>query len=88
MSFLITMSQNELNRLEAVQKIRERRLRVTQAAQMLNLSRSQMHRLLTAYDQDGANDLVYKKRGQPSNRSNIEASRNMALDLIREQYHG
>lgn len=46
MPCLITMSQNELHRLEAVQKIRERRLTVTRAAELLHLSRSQVHRLL------------------------------------------
>jgi predicted transcriptional regulator len=54
MPCLITMSQNELHRLEAVQKIRERRLTVTRAAEVLHLSRSQVHRLLQAYDRDGA----------------------------------
>jgi transposase len=54
MSCLITMSQRELNRLKAVQKIRDRRLSVICAAEMLGLSRSQMHRLLQAYERDGA----------------------------------
>jgi hypothetical protein len=45
MPCLITMSQEELHRLEAVQKIRERRLTVTRAAEVLHLSRSQVHRI-------------------------------------------
>lgn len=54
MSCLITMSQKELNRLETVQKIKDGRLSVVQAAESLGLSRSQMHRLLQAYERDGA----------------------------------
>jgi predicted transcriptional regulator len=50
---LVTLSQKELHRLEAVQKIRERRLSVVQAAELLHLSRSQVHRLLQAYVRDG-----------------------------------
>lgn len=50
---LITMSQNELNRLEAIQKIRAHRLSVIQAAELLRISRSQVHRLLQAYDRAG-----------------------------------
>lgn len=65
---LITLSQNELHRLEAIQKLRDRRLSVVQAAEVLNLSRSQVHRLLRAYDQDGASALASKRRGRPSNR--------------------
>ncbi len=57
MSCLITMSQKELHRLELIQKIRDQRLSVVQAAQLLALSRSQVHRLLRAYDQDGADGL-------------------------------
>lgn len=34
---LITMSQQKLNRLEAIQKIKDRRLRVVQAAELLAL---------------------------------------------------
>jgi hypothetical protein len=45
MPCLITMSQPELHRLEAVQKIRERRLTVARTAELLHLSRSQVHRL-------------------------------------------
>lgn len=53
MSFMITMSQKELHRLELIQKIRDERLSVVQAAELLGLSRSQVHRLLQAYDRDG-----------------------------------
>ena len=50
MPYLVALSQKELHRLEAIQKIRERRLSVVQAAELLSLSRSQIHRLLQAYD--------------------------------------
>ncbi|MBP1876710.1 transposase [Ensifer adhaerens] len=86
MSCLITMSQKELYRLEVIQKIRDERLSVVQAAELLNLSRSQIHRLLQAYDQDGPAGLVSKKRSRPSNRRHSEDFRNAALDLIRERY--
>ncbi|MBY5454641.1 helix-turn-helix domain-containing protein, partial [Rhizobium leguminosarum] len=60
MSFMITMSQKELHRLEVIQKIRDERLSVVRAAELLGLSRSQMHRLLQAYDRDGPAGLVSK----------------------------
>jgi transposase len=86
MPCLITLSQKELHRLEAVQKVRGHRLTVTQAAELLHLSRSQVHRLLQAYDRDGAGGLASKKRGRPSNRRHSEAFRNAALDLVRAHY--
>ncbi|MBP2238636.1 hypothetical protein J2Z31_005173 [Sinorhizobium kostiense] len=50
MSCLTTMSQKELHRLELIQRIRGRSLSVVEAAELLRLSRSQVHRLLQAYD--------------------------------------
>ncbi len=86
MSCLITMSQKELHRLELIQKIRDERLTVVEAAERLDLSRSQVHRLLQAYDRDGPAGLVSRKRSRPSNRRHSEEFRNAALDLIRERY--
>ncbi|MFB2603172.1 ISNCY-like element ISRel10 family transposase, partial [Rhizobium phaseoli] len=86
MSFMITMSQKELHRLELIQKIRDERLSVVQAAERLDLSRSQVHRLLQAYDRDGPAGLVSKKRSRPSNRRHSEEFRNAALNVIRERY--
>lgn len=86
MSCLITMSQKELNRLDVIQKIRDRRLTVVQATALLDLSRSQIHRLLQAFDKFGAAGLVSGKRGHPSNRRYSEDFRNTVLDLIRAYY--
>lgn len=80
MSCLITMSQKELHRLEFIQRIRDGRLSVVQAAEQLGLSRSQVHRLLQAYDQDGTAGLVSKKRSQPSNRRQSEEFRTGQTD--------
>jgi transposase len=86
MSCLITMSQKELHRLELIQRIRGGSLTVVEAAALLRLSRSQVHRLLQAYDLAGADGLVSKKRGRPSNRRHSEDFRNLVLDLVREHY--
>ncbi|PST24112.1 ISNCY family transposase [Mesorhizobium plurifarium] len=86
MSCLITMSQKELHRLELIQRIRGGSLTVVEAAALLGLSRSQVHRLLQAYDLTGADGLVSKKRGRPSNRRYSEDFRNLVLDLVREHY--
>ncbi len=75
-----------MHRLELIQRIRGRSLSVVQAAELLGLSRSQVHRLLQAYDLAGADGLVSKKRGRPSNRRHSEDFRNLVLDLVREHY--
>lgn len=86
MSFLITLSDIELSRLEIVQRIRQRRLSVVKGAALLHISRSQMHRLLKAYNSDGAEGLVSKKRGKPSNRRYSREFRNTVVNLVREHY--
>jgi Winged helix-turn helix len=86
MPCLITLSHKELHRLEAIRNIRDHRLSVVQAADVLHLSRSQVHRLLRAYEHDGTVGIASRKRGRPSNRRYDEAFRNMALDLVREHY--
>jgi len=86
MSCLITMSQRELNRLEVIQKIRDRRLTVIQATALLDLSRSQIHRLLQAYDKLGSAGLVSGRRGRLSNHRYSEDFRNGVLDLVRGYY--
>ena len=83
---LVTLSQKELHRPEAVQKIRERRLSVVQAAALLHLSRSQVHRLLQAYDRDGADGLASRKRGRPSNHRYSGGICDFAVQLVREHY--
>lgn len=87
MPCLVTMSQKEFHRLEAVQKVRDGRLSVSNAAKLLSISRSHMHRLLQAYDCDGTDGLVSKKRGRPSNRRYPESFRTGVLDIVREHYH-
>lgn len=86
MSCLITMSQKELNRLKTVQQIRDNQLRVVEAAALLGLSRSQVHRMLQAFDRLGATGLVSGKRGRPSNRRYGEDFRNDVLDIVRTYY--
>jgi len=73
MSFLITMSQKELHRLEVIQKSHDRRLSDVHVAGVLGVSRSQMHRLLNTYEMDSMPGLISKKRRQPSNRRHSNA---------------
>lgn len=87
MRVLTTLSDKELNRLEAIQKVRDRRLSVIHAAEILGISRSQVHRLLLAYDREGAAGLTSKKRGKPSNRSHSADLKNLVLELVREHYY-
>ena len=65
----LTMSAKELNRLEILGRVLERRLTQTQAAQQLGLSVRQVERLCRKLRVEGPRGLVSQKRGRVSNRT-------------------
>jgi transposase len=83
---LISMSHSELNRLEVLQRIEDRRLSQAQAASTLGLTPRQIRRLVSRYRRQGAEGLVSKKRGKPGNHRRPEVFREHVLALIREHY--
>jgi transposase len=82
----LTMSAKELDRLEIIRRVTERRLTQRKAAERLSLSLRQVERLCRAFRTNGAAGLVSRKRGRPSNRKLAEAFRERALDLVRGRY--
>lgn len=82
----LTMSRRELNRLEWMVQVRERRVTQGQVAERLGLSVRQVERLYRAYKTGGAAALVSRKRGRPSPRKLPEAIRTEVLRLVRERY--
>jgi len=81
------MSQKELTRLEVIQRTEKKTLKQKEAAKMLGISERHVKRLLRAYRQSGAEGLISKRRGKPSNnRLNAEVKQ-QAIDLIYSQYH-
>jgi len=86
MDELLTMSNKEITRLEAMQRIKDKRLTQKEAAGMLGLSVRQVKRLYSAYRQRGAKGLVSQRRGKPSNNRLDVGVLQQALDLIQEKY--
>ena len=82
----VTLSVKELERLDVLVRIAERRLTQRHAAELLGLSERQVRRLYRDYKRAGAATLASKKRGRPSPRRFPEAVKRQALDLIRTKY--
>ena len=82
----LTMSAEELDRLEIIGRVIERRLTQRNAADQLGLSLRHVERLCRALRTDGAAGLVSRSRGRPSNRRLSAALRERALELIRDRY--
>ena len=82
----LTMSKQEITRLETMQRIKDKRLTQKEAARMLDLSIRQIKRLYRAYKAQGARGLVSQRRGKPSNHQLDAEVRQKVIDLIYEHY--
>lgn len=85
---IIAMSKKELTRLEAVQRITSKQMRLSEAARQLSLSERQVKRLVRTYREEGAAGVISKRRGQPSNNRIGEAIKSQALERLRSRYAG
>jgi hypothetical protein len=82
----LTMSKRELDRVQLMLLIQERRRTQTQVAEQLGMTVRQVERLYRAYKAGGAAALVSKRRGHPSTRRLPDATRSEALGVVRERY--
>lgn len=81
-----TMSRKELNRLQILSRVLERRLTQIRAAEQLGLRLRQVERLCRQLRLDGRGGLVSKKRGWPSNRKLPDGLREQAPSLVLAHY--
>ena len=83
---LVSMSTKELDRVDLVRRVIERRLTQVKAAELMGLSARQVRRLCIAYQQAGPIGLASRKRGQPSNRRLPPQLQAEAVEIVRERY--
>jgi hypothetical protein len=83
---VITMSRNELTRLRVVIDIGDGRLSVEDATGLIGVGRRQIYRLLDAFRVHGADGVISRKRGRPSNRARGAVFRETVLAIVRERY--
>src|SRR6056297_1281280 len=80
------MSERELNRIEILSQLSQGRMTATNAANVLGLSRRQVHRLLKTFQAGGPAAIRHKARGRASNNRIDPAVRDFAVTLVRETY--
>lgn len=85
---LILMSERELQRIEVLSKVLERRMTVVSAAYVLGMTTRQVQRLLKAFRAQGGAALRHKARGRPSNHRYVAGIGELAIQLVREHYLG
>src|SRR5580765_441228 len=82
----VALTMGELDRLQVMTQLAQRRLTRRRAAALLGLSARQVRRLDRAFRRDGAKGLASRRRGRPSNRRIATAAHDQALSLVRERY--
>jgi transposase len=80
------MSEREPNRIEVLSQVSQGRMTAVTAANVLGLSRRQVHRLLKTFQADGPAAIRHKARGRASNNRIDPAVRDFAVTLVRETY--
>lgn len=88
MKRMISMSANELSKVEVIGKVAQKSLTQQQAADTLNICPRQVRRLLQKYLDDGAFALISKKREQPSNHQLPSCIKELTLALLKAHYQG
>jgi predicted XRE-type DNA-binding protein len=86
MERVITMSIKELDRSEVLYKLKQKTLTQMQAANILGISTRQIKRLFRAYKKLGAQALISKRRGKPSNHQLPRGMKDLASALIKDHY--
>ena len=86
MDKLLTMSKKELTRLEVMERVEKKALKQREAAAMLRVSERQVRRLLSRYRQQGAEGLISKRRGRPSNNRLARGLKQKAAALLHSKY--
>jgi len=80
------MSVKELDRLEVLGRVIERRMTQRQASTQLGLSLRQVERLCRTLRQHGASGLISRQRGRSSNRRLAAGLREHVLSLVQTHY--
>lgn len=80
------MTIKDLDRLQILGMVRERRMTLCAAAERMHISERQARRLMRRMEALGPSGLRSERLGRPSNRRLPEVVREEALRLIRERY--
>jgi len=83
---LITMNQREVLRLQIMENLKNGKLGQSEASKILQISCRQIRRLIKVYRRQGAEGLIYKRRGKPSNNRVCEKVKENILIIIKEKY--
>lgn len=82
------MTEKEVRRAGVLARVKEGKLKLRSAAEMLGIGYRQAKRLWRRYRRQGAAGVVHASAGGPSNRAKPAKFRRKVLRLVREKYGG
>jgi len=84
---VLAMSHQELDRLEVLKLIEDKRINQIQGAKQLDLSTRQLRRIQSSYRKDGAKGIISKHRDKVSNNKFSDEFKQDIATLIKENYY-
>ena len=81
------MSTKELDRLQAVEKVCNKEIKLNKAAKLLNISTRQAKRLKKQYQRDGVKGIISKKVGAPSNNQLPQEKKDLVIKFLNQEEH-
>lgn len=85
---IIMVSQKELKRLEIIHKLQERRIKQTDAAEILRISVRQIRRIIKRVEKESDKGIAHKSRGKSSNRAKPYSLKERVIQLYKTKYEG
>lgn len=82
----VMMSERDFHRIEVLAQVDDGRLSVQNGANLLDVTRRQMFRLLKTYRTEGGAGIRHKARGKAPNNQIHDAKRDYAVALVKEKY--
>jgi transposase len=83
-----SLSHKEVDRAGVLRRVREGKLKLAHAAQLLGISYRQAKRVWKRYQAEGVEGLKHRGAGRSSNRAKDEKFRRRVLGLVRAKYSG
>jgi transposase InsO family protein len=87
MKGILTMSSRELDRIKIVTQVESNKLRVSEAAGLLEISERQTFRIIKKIKTEGAKGIIHKLRGKESNRGYSKEFKEKIIGIYRKQYN-
>jgi hypothetical protein len=80
------LSKKEIDRLMVVGQIEENKIKVLEAAVVLEISTRQVYRIVKKIKTEGTRGIIHKLRGKGSNRGYPKELKKKVIEIYKEQY--